>query len=100
MVPLSWYLILGAIVFVIGLAGLLIRRNLIAILLSAELMLNSVSINFVAFSHYMQSMVGQAFVVFILVVAAAEAAIGLALIIALFRIKETLNVDEINSLKG
>ncbi len=100
MVPLSWYLILGAIVFVIGMAGLLMRRNLIAILLSAELMLNSVSINFVAFSHYMQSLMGQAFVVFILVIAAAEAAIGLALIIAIYRIKETLNVDELNSLKG
>ncbi len=100
MVPLSWYLILGAVVFVIGMAGLLMRRNLIAILLSAELMLNSVSINFVAFSHYMQSLMGQAFVVFILVIAAAEAAIGLALIIAIYRIKETLNVDELNSLKG
>ncbi len=100
MVPLSWYLILAGIMFLAGVVGLLIRRNVIALLLCAELILNSVNINFVAFSHYLQSMVGQMFVIFVLVVAAAEAAIGLALIIALFRLKGTLNMDEVKDLKG
>lgn len=100
MVPLSWYLILAGIMFLAGVVGLLIRRNVIALLLCAELILNSVNINFVAFSHYLQSMAGQMFVIFVLVVAAAEAAIGLALIIALFRLKGTLNMDEVKDLKG
>ncbi len=100
MVPLSWYLILAGIMFLAGVVGILIRRNVIALLLCAELILNSVNINFVAFSHYLQSMVGQMFVIFVLVVAAAEAAIGLALIIALFRLKGTLNMDEVKDLKG
>ncbi len=100
MVPLSWYLILAGVMFLAGVVGILIRRNVIALLLCAELILNSVNINFVAFSHYLQSMVGQMFVIFVLVVAAAEAAIGLALIIALFRLKGTLNMDEVKDLKG
>lgn len=100
MVPLSWYLILAGIMFLAGVIGLIIRRNVIALLLCAELMLNAVNINFVVFSHYLQSMVGQMFVIFVLVVAAAEAAIGLGLIIALFRLKGTLNMDEVKDLKG
>ena len=100
MVPLSWYLILAGVMFLAGVVGILIRRNVIALRLCAELILNSVNINFVAFSHYLQSMVGQMFVIFVLVVAAAEAAIGLALIIALFRLKGTLNMDEVKDLKG
>lgn len=100
MVPLSWYLILAGIMFLAGVVGLIVRRNVIALLLSAELMLNAVNINFVVFSHYLQSMVGQMFVIFVLVVAAAEAAIGLGLIIALFRLKGTLNMDEVKELKG
>ncbi len=100
MVPLSWYVILAGIMFLAGVVGLIVRRNVIALLLSAELMLNAVNINFVVFSHYLQSMVGQMFVIFVLVVAAAEAAIGLGLIIALFRLKGTLNMDEVKDLKG
>lgn len=100
MVPLSWYIVLGGIIFLIGVVGLLVRRNVIALLLSAELTLNAVNINMVAFAHYLQSMVGQMFVIFILVVAAAEAAIGLGLIIALFRVKGTLNMDEVKDLRG
>ena len=100
MVPLSWYLILAGIMFLAGVVGLIVRTNVIALLLSAELMLNAVNINFVVFSHYLQSMVGQMFVIFVLVVAAAEAAIGLGLIIALFRLKGTLNMDEVKELKG
>ncbi len=100
MIPLSYFLILSAIVFTIGIVGVLTRRNAILILLSIELMLNAVNINLVAFSHYLQSMTGQVFVFFIITVAAAEAAMGLAIIILIFRGKAFLNVDEINLLKG
>jgi NADH-quinone oxidoreductase subunit K len=99
MVPLSYYLTLSAIVFVIGLVGVLIRRNLIIILLSIELMFNAANINFVAFSHYLQLITGQVFVFFVMTVAAAEVAIGLAIIIALYRGKATINVEEMNLLK-
>lgn len=100
MVPLSWYVMLGAVVFSIGVIGFLTRRNLIMIFLSIELMLNSVNISLVAFSHYLQSITGQILVFFIITVAAAEAAIGLAIIIAFYRNKPTVRVDEINLLKG
>ncbi len=100
MVSLSWYIVLSAIVFSIGVIGFLIRRNLIMIFLSIELMLNSVNISFAAFSHYLQSMTGQIMVFFVIAVAAAEAAIGLAIIIALYRNKPTVKADEINLLKG
>lgn len=100
MIPLSYYVALSAIVFVIGLVGVLIRRNIIIILLSVELMLNATNINFVAFSHYLHNMAGQVFVFFALTVAAAEVAVGLAIIIALYRAKSTINVDEFNLLKG
>ncbi|TAJ22523.1 MAG: NADH-quinone oxidoreductase subunit NuoK, partial [Nitrospirae bacterium] len=86
-VPLSYYVILSAIVFVTGLVGVLIRRNIIIILLSVELMLNATNINFVAFSQYFQNVAGQVFVFFTLTVAAAEVAVGLAIIIALYRSK-------------
>jgi NADH-quinone oxidoreductase subunit K len=99
MVPLSYYLALSAIVFVIGLVGVLIRRNLIIILLSIELMFNAANINFVAFSHYLQAITGQVFVFFVMTVAAAEVAIGLAIIIALYRGRATINVEEINLMK-
>ncbi|HLB02415.1 MAG TPA: NADH-quinone oxidoreductase subunit NuoK [Nitrospiria bacterium] len=99
MVPLSYYLILSAIVFVTGLVGVLIRRNLIIILLSIELMFNAANINFVAFSHYLQAITGQVFVFFVMTVAAAEVAIGLAIIIALYRGGATINVEEINLMK-
>ncbi|MEW6408961.1 MAG: NADH-quinone oxidoreductase subunit NuoK [Nitrospirota bacterium] len=100
MIPLSWYVILSAILFSMGVIGVLVRRNIIIILLSIELILNAVNINLVAFSYYLQSLRGQMLVIFIITVAAAEVAIGLALIIALFRNKPTVNIDEINIMKG
>ncbi len=98
-VPLSYYVILSAIVFITGVVGVLVRRNIIIILLSIELMLNATNINFVAFSHYLQNVAGQVFVFFALTVAAAEVAVGLAIIIALHRSKSTINVDEFQLLK-
>jgi len=100
MVPLSWYIILSAIIFSIGVFGFLARRNLIIVFMSIELMLNSVNISLAAFSHYLQSMRGQILVFFIITVAAAEAAIGLAILIAFYRNNPTMKVDEINLLKG
>ncbi|RJQ52932.1 MAG: NADH-quinone oxidoreductase subunit NuoK [Nitrospiraceae bacterium] len=100
MVPLSWYIILSAVMFSIGVFGFLARRNLIIVFMSVELMLNSVNISLVAFSHYLQSMRGQILVFFVITVAAAEAAIGLAILIAFYRNNPTIKVDEINLLKG
>jgi len=99
MVPVSYYLILSAIVFLTGVVGVLIRRNIIAILLSVELMLNATNINFVAFSEHLQDLGGQVFVFFTLTVAAAEVAVGLAIIIALHRSRSSINVEEFNLLK-
>lgn len=99
MVPLSAYVILSTLLFTIGVVGVLIRRNLIIILLSIELMFNAANINFVAFSHYFQAMAGQVFVFFVLTVAASEVALGLAIIIALYRGRATLNVEEINLMR-
>lgn len=98
-IPLSYYLLLSAIVFVTGVVGVLLRRNIIIILLSVELMLNATNINFVAFSQYFHDVAGQVFVFFALTVAAAEVAVGLAIIIALHRAKSTINIDEIQLLK-
>jgi NADH-quinone oxidoreductase subunit K len=98
-VPVSYYLILSALVFLTGVAGVLIRRNIIAILLSIELMLNATNINFVAFSEHLQDMGGQVFVFFALTVAAAEVAVGLALIIALHRSRSSINVEDFNLMK-
>ena len=98
-VPISYYVILSAIVFLTGIVGVLIRRNIIAILLSVELMLNATNINFVAFSEHLQDLGGQVFVFFALTVAAAEVAVGLAIIIALHRSRSTINVEEFNLLK-
>ncbi len=100
MVPLSWYLILSAAVFSIGVFGFLTRRNIIIMFMSVELMLNAVNISLVAFSHYLQDLRGQLLVFFIITVAAAEASIGLAIIIALFKNKNTVHVDEMNEMKG
>jgi NADH-quinone oxidoreductase subunit K len=100
MVPLNWYLMLSAAVFMIGVFGFLTRRNIIIMFMSIELMLNAVNISLVAFSHYLQDMRGQILVIFIITVAAAEAAIGLAITIALFRNKDTVHVDEMNEMKG
>lgn len=101
MVSLSHYLVLGAILFAIGIVGIFLnRKNVIIILMSIELMLLAVNMNFVAFSHYLQDISGQIFVFFILTVAAAEAAIGLAILVALFRNLRTINVDDLDRLKG
>lgn len=99
MVPLSYYLILSAILFVLGVVGFIFKRNLIAMFMSVELMLNAVNLSFVALSYYFRQLDGQIFVFFVMVVAAAEAAVGLAIIIAVFRNRQTLNVDEIDRLK-
>ena len=99
MIPLNWYLILSAVLFLIGVLGFFVKRNIIALLLSVEIMLNAVNLTFVAFSSRIHQISGQIFVFFVLVVAAAEAAVGLALIIAMFRNRETLNVDRSNLLK-
>jgi len=100
MVPLQWYLLLSAAVFTIGVFGFLTRRNIIIMFMSIELMLNAVNISLVSFSHYLQDLRGQILVFFIVTVAAAEAAIGLAIIIALFRNKTTAHVDDMNEMKG
>ena len=99
MIPLSWFLILSAILFLIGVLGFFIKRNIIALLLSVEIMLSAVNLTFVAFSSWQHRISGEIFVFFVLVVAAAEAAVGLALVIAMFRNRETLNVDRSNLLK-
>ena len=101
MTPLSHYLILGAILFALSVAGIFInRKNVVILLMAIELMLLAVNMNFVAFSHYLQDTAGQVFVFFILTVAAAEAAIGLAILIVLFRNYHTINVSDLDSLKG
>ena len=101
MLSLSHYLILGAILFAISVVGIFLnRKNLIVLLMAIELMLLAVNMNFVAFSHYLQDLNGQIFVFFILTVAAAEAAIGLAILIVLFRNLKSIHVDDLGSLKG
>jgi NADH-quinone oxidoreductase subunit K len=98
-VPISWFLILGAILFTIGTIGVLVRRNVIVIFLSIELMLNAVNLVFVSFARQLHSMDGQVVVFFVMTVAAAEAAVGLAIILSVFRNRETVNVDELNLLR-
>ncbi len=102
MIPLTWYLVLSAVLFCIGLYGVLARRNAIAILMGAELMLNSANINLAAFERYVAagSVAGQVFVIFNIAVAAAEAAVGLALILAIYRSRDTVSVEEVDLLKG
>jgi NADH-quinone oxidoreductase subunit K len=100
MAPLSHYLILSGILFTIGTAGVLLRRNLITVLLCVEVMLNAVNLTFIAFGRYLGSADGQIIVFFVIAVAAAEAAVGLALVIALFRHVETLNPDAFRQLRG
>ena len=101
MISLSHFLILGALLFCISVAGIFInRKNIIILLMAIELMLLSVNLNFVAFSHYLGDTSGQIFVFFILTVAAAEAAIGLAILVVVFRNRRTINVNHLDSLKG
>ena len=99
MIPLSHYLIVSAVLFAIGTAGVFLRRNLITILLSIEIMLNAVNLTFVAFGRAAGDLDGQIITFFVMTVAAAEAAVGLALVIALFRHKESLNPDAFSTLK-
>jgi NADH-quinone oxidoreductase subunit K len=100
MVPIAYYLVLAAILFSVGVAAFLIKRNVITIFMSIELMLNAVNLTFVAFAHMWHKVDGQIFVFFVMVVAAAEAAVGLAIIIAIFRTRQTLNVDQINLMQS
>ena len=94
------YLMLSGTLFAIGLVGVIIRRNMITVLMAIELMLNAVNINFIAFSHRLSSLEGQIFAIFVITVAAGEAAVGLAIIIQLYRLKSTVNVDEAKELHG
>lgn len=101
MIPLSHYLILGAILFCLSVAGIFLnRKNLIVLLMAIELMLLAVNMNFIAFSRFLEDTAGQVFVFFILTVAAAEAAIGLAILVVLFRARTTINVADINTMRG
>ncbi|HVY06646.1 MAG TPA: NADH-quinone oxidoreductase subunit NuoK [Burkholderiales bacterium] len=101
MISLSHYLILGAILFAISVVGIFLnRKNVIILLMAIELMLLAVNLNFIAFSHYLEDTAGQVFVFFILTVAAAESAIGLAILVVLFRNVRTINVDDLDKLKG
>lgn len=101
MITLSHYLVLGAILFAISVVGIFLnRKNVIILLMAIELNLLAVNMNFIAFSHYLQDSAGQIFVFFILTVAAAESAIGLAILVCLFRTLQTINVDDLDSLKG
>jgi NADH-quinone oxidoreductase subunit K len=101
MVGLSHYLILGALMFAISVVGIFLnRKNVIILLMAIELMLLAVNLNFIAFSHYLNDIAGQVFVFFILTVAAAESAIGLAILVVLFRNLRTINVDDLDQLKG
>lgn len=99
MVPLNYFLILAAILFGLGVIGFVMKRNLITMFMSIELMLNSVNLTFVAFSRHAHSLNGQIFVFFVMVIAAAEAAVGLAIIVAIYRNRESLNVDEADKMK-
>ena len=99
MVPLAHYLTLSAILFVLGAAGFILRRNVITVFMCIELMLNAVNLDFMAFSRFLGNLDGQLFVFFVIVVAAAESAVGLAIIIALYRNRESLNVEDFDSMK-
>jgi len=99
-VPVSWYLILSAVLFTLGVAGFLYRRSIITVFMCIELMLNAVNLTFITFSNQHKDVSGHLFAFFVMVVAAAEAAVGLAIILTVFKNRQTLNIDEINSLKN
>jgi len=99
-IHVSWYLIVSAIIFTIGVTGVLIRRNPLIIFMSIELMLNAVNLSFIAFSHYLNSVDGQMFVFLVLTVAAAEVVVGLAIIVSIFRTRRDIDVDDMNILRG
>jgi len=98
-VPLSWYLVLSAILFALGVAGFVYRKSIITVFMSIELMLNGVNLSFVAFSYELHRIDGQIFSFFVMVVAAAEAAVGLAIIVTIFKNRGTLQIDEVDSMK-
>ncbi len=100
MLPVTYYVALSAILFILGAVGVLIRRNLIVIFMSVELMLNAANLAFVAFARYYQSMGGQVFVFFVMAVAAAEVAVGVSLIVAIYRARHTIDVDDLSEMKG
>ena len=100
MVPLWWYIVLAVLLFVIGAAGVLLRRNILVVLMSLELLLNSVNINFVAFAQYHGDFRGQIFAIFVIAITAAEIAVALGILVALVRNKATLKVDEVTMMKG
>jgi NADH-quinone oxidoreductase subunit K len=99
MITITHYMVLSAALFTLGVIGVMTRRNIIIILMSIELMLNAVNINFIAFSYQLQNAIGQVFAVFVIVVAAAEAAVGLGIILAFYRNKETVNIDEMSLMR-
>lgn len=99
-VPLSWYLLLSAILFSLGVAGFLFRKNIITVFMSIELMLNAVNLSFIAFSYHLKQVDGQIFSFFVMVVAAAEAAVGLGIILTVYKNRSTLEIDEIDSMKN
>ena len=99
MVPISWYLALSAVLFTLGAVGVFVKRNVISVFMCIELMLNAVNLTFVAFSSFYKDVNGQLFVFIVMTVAAAEAGVGLALVIAMFRNRQSLDVDEVNLLK-
>ncbi len=98
-VPVTWYLILSAILFTLGVAGFVFRRSIITVFMSIELMLNAVNLTFIAFSYQFKQVNGHLFAFFVMVVAAAEAAVGLAIILTVFKNRNTLNIDEVSSMK-
>ena len=99
-IPISWFLTLSAVLFVLGVAGFLFRRNIITVFMSIELMLNAVNLTFVTFSYTLKQVDGHIFSFFVMVVAAAEAAVGLAIILTIFKNRSTLNIDEVESMKN
>lgn len=99
-VPLNWFLILSAVLFCLGIAGFFFRRNIITVFISIELMLNAVNLSFVTFSYQFKQVDGQIFTFFVMVVAAAEAAVGLAIILTVFKNRKTLQIDDVSSMKN
>lgn len=99
-IPVSWYLVVSACIFTVGVAGVLVRRNPLIIFMSIELMLNAVNLSFIAFSRYLDSVDGQMFVFLVLTVAAAEVVVGLAIIVSIFRSRRDIDVDDMNALRG
>ena len=99
-IPISWFLTLSAVLFALGVSGFIFRRNIITVFMSIELMLNAVNLSFVTFSYQWKQVDGHLFTFFVMVVAAAEAAVGLAIILTVFKNRQTLNIDEIDSMKN